>query len=177
MAAVVAVWSCYSSAIRTLAGPLGRLSSRIRRDCSRSSERSTTSGTRHPCSDSWWHRSSSFAVLRRRLRPRSCRCSYSTRMARIPSACCCPLIVANARQHSLALGHRSTSSSSVVCVVCVVCVVRNLHKDHRKSLEGFRISTVLSHGGLILSQRCTGDEEREYEGLVDFLDSIEAVSK
>ena len=45
----------------------------------------------------------------------------------------------------------------------------NLHKEGRRSLEGFRISTLLSHGAIVVSQRCVEADEEGYKGLVDFL--------
>ena len=61
-------------------------------------------------------------------------------------------------------------------VVSTPALYVNLHKKGSASLEGFRISPLLSHGALILSERCDDDDEEEYKGLVDFYDSLDELA-
>ena len=56
-------------------------------------------------------------------------------------------------------------------------VFLNLHKNCANGgpLESFRTSLILSAGGVIVSSRCHGLDEKMYEGFILFVDNIEKI--
>ena len=48
------------------------------------------------------------------------------------------------------------------------CIFLNLNKDDSKYIPSARISKILSHGGIIISEHCSPVDEELYEGLVYF---------